>query len=56
MILAVCFTLRGHDTLNDLPSDARAFSSTSFAASSSLLRLDKVLRFFHFLQSAAGSE
>ena len=42
MILAACFTLRGHGThrfivvfvsdRQDLPSDARAFSFTSFEA------------------------
>ena len=52
MIFATCFMLRGRDThidflrllflvdmIDDLPSDARAFSSTSFETQSSSLRL-----------------
>ena len=59
-----CFMLRGRDTHTDflrllflvgmtdnLPSDARAFSLTSFETYSSSLRLNKGFRLFNFLQS-----
>ena len=64
VIFAACFMLRGHDThvdflrllflvgmIDDLPSDARAFSLTSFETLSSSLRLNKGFRLFNFLQS-----
>ena len=56
--------LRGRDTnidflrllflasmIDDLPSDERAFSLTSFETYSSSLRLNKGFRLFNFLQS-----
>ena len=64
VIFAACFMLRGRDThvdflrllflvgmIDDLPSDARAFSLTSFETLSSSLRLNKGFRLFNFLQS-----
>ena len=56
MILAACFTLRGHGThidllwfffsgRQDLPSDARVFTLTSFEALSFLLRPNKGFQF-----------
>ena len=64
VIFAACYMLRGRDThvdflrllflvgmIDDLPSDARAFSLTSFETLSSSLRLNKGFRLFNFLQS-----
>ena len=64
MIFPACFMLRGRDTHADFlrllflvgmtdnfPSDARAFSLTSFETYSSSLRLNKGFRLFNFLQS-----
>ena len=64
MIFATCFMLRGRDKHidflrllflvgmnDDLPSDARAISLTSFETLSSSLWLNKGFRLFNFLQS-----
>ena len=64
MSFVACFMLRGWDThvdfqrllflvgmIDNLPSDARAFSLTSFETQGSSLRLNKGLRLFNFLQS-----
>ena len=42
--------------LHDMPSDARAFSLTSFEAYSSFFLPNKAVRFFIFFQRASGSE